>query len=378
MAGEKDLATGIGVEDTTNSMTKTVENKPFGNSPVRDDRHLMGRSPNKAALESLPEEEVTCQTSVENCSSTGHDDNLNLARDTSEKDLERCNNNPNNKVNTEEMPKESLKRSLSQPQISAFLTQNGDLSSAPKKFKLDVHNDTGVLSSGNEELPTMKESKKESEVCDTKVGVEEGGIPEEDIVKERKANVEEETDEDEIRRKDNDSKKCEVVKEIEETNEDENVQQEYESRDEGRDAKEQSCVMEENSKEDNDGKREENERQKEEYKGQKDEYKGQKEDDEGQTEENDGQRKENEQQKEEDEGQRDEEDIRDIRQKEDNDEKKSNKKSIDNQGLPAGWSRLSVPRKNGTHVDYYLVNQQVIYGFYIILVEASINILVFN
>ena len=92
----------------------------------------------------------------------------------------------------------------------------------------------------------------------------------------------------------------------------------------------------------------------------------------------DGERKENEQQKEEDKGQRDEEDIRDIRQKEDNNEKKSNKKSIDNQGLPAGWSRLSVPRKNGTHVDYYLVNQQVIYGFYIILIEASVNILVFN
>ena len=372
MAGEIDLANGIDVEDTTKSMTKTVENKSFGISPVRDDRHLMGRSPNKAALESLPEEELTRQTSVENCSSTGHDDNLNLARDTSEKDLERCNNNPDNEVNTEEMPKESLKRSLSQPQISTFLTQNGDLSSASKKLKLDVHNDTGVLRSSNEELPTMKESKKESEVCDTEVGVEEGGIiPEKDIVKERKANVEEETDEDEIRRKDNDSKKCEVVKEIEETKEDENAQQEYEIRDESRDAKEESCGKEENSKEDNDGQTEENEQQKEEYEGQKEE-------DQGQTEENDGERKENEQQKEEDKGQRDEEDIRDIRQKEDNNEKKSNKKSIDNQGLPAGWSRLSVPRKNGTHVDYYLVNQQVIYGFYIILMEASINILVFN
>ena len=74
---------------------------------------------------------------------------------------------------------------------------------------------------------------------------------------------------------------------------------------------------------------------------------GKKDEDERQKK-GDGQKKEGEGQK-----------LEDKRQKEDKNEEESSKKSIDKQGLPSGWSRLSVPRKNGTQVDYYIVNQQV-------------------
>merc|ERR1719458_1442428 len=131
-----------------------------------------------------------------------------------------------------------------------------------------------------------------------------------------------ETDEDRVRQGDDEGEKCEVNKEIEETKEDENLH-EYQSREEGRDAKNESCVKEEIV---------ENDRQAKECEGQKEGDDGQKEEDGGQKE-GDG-------------------------QKEEDNEQNSSNNTIDKQGLPSGWSRLSVPRKNGTQVDYYLVNQQ--------------------
>ena len=71
----------------------------------------------------------------------------------------------------------------------------------------------------------------------------------------------------------------------------------------------------------------------------------------------DSRQKEDKGDRKEDEGQKDE------RQKKENNEEKSSKKSIEEQGLPSGWLRLSVPRKNGTQVDYYIVNQQVCYSY---------------
>ena len=308
MAGEIDLAKGVDVEDTSNTMMKTgVVKATSGNSHVGDN---------------------TDTGQEGNCSPSVHDDNFNLANSVSEKDIERYNNNPGEETNRVEKPKESLKRSLSQPQISAFLKKDGDQSSASKRVKLDVLNDTEVDSSRNKELSAMKESKKEVEDHNTEVGVEE----------------KDQTDEDKVRKGDDEGGKCEDNKEIEETKEDENLQ-ENASWEEGRDAKDESCEKEEIV---------ENDRQAKECEVQKEGDDGQKEGD-GGRKEGDGGQKEGDGQKEEDKEQK----LEDNRQKEDNNEEKSSNKSIDKQGLPSGWSRLSVPRKNGTQVDYYLVNQRV-------------------
>ena len=314
MAGEIDLAKGVDVEDTSNTMMKTgVVKATSGNSHVGDNTDTRQEG---------------------NCSPSVHDDNFNLANSVSEKDIERYNNNPGEETNRVEKPKESLKRSLSQPQISAFLKKDGDQSSASKRVKLDVLNDTEVDSSRNKELSAMKESKKEVEDHNTEVGVEE----------------KDQTDEDKVRKGDDEGGKCEDNKEIEETKEDENLQ-ENASWEEGRDAKDESCEKEE--KVEDDTKAQEGEGQKEEDEGQKEEDGGQKEGD-GKKDEDERQKK-GDGQKKEGEGQK----LEDKRQKEDKNEEESSKKSIDKQGLPSGWSRLSVPRKNGTQVDYYLVNQQV-------------------
>ena len=57
---------------------------------------------------------------------------------------------------------------------------------------------------------------------------------------------------------------------------------------------------------------------------------------------------------------KEDEEHEDKHHKKDSNDEKSSKKSIDDQGLPSGWSRLSIPRKNGK-VDYYIVNQKVCY-----------------
>ena len=317
MAGEIDLAKGVDVEDTSNTMMKTgVVKATSGNSHVGDNTDTRQEG---------------------NCSPSVHDDNFNFANSVSGKDIERYNNNPGEETNRVEKPKESLKRSLSQPQISAFLKKDGDQSSASKRIKLDVPNDTEADSSRNTELSTMKESKKEVEDHNTEVDVEE----------------KDETDEDKVRKGDDEG---EDNKAIEETKEDENLQ-EYESREEGKDAKDESCEKEEKGEDDRQA--EECEKQKEGNTGQKDEDEGEKEADGGQKEgdklKEEGGKKEGDEQKEKDEGQN----LEDKRQKEDTNEEKSSNKSINKQGLPSGWSRLSVPRKNGTQVDYYLVNQRV-------------------
>jgi len=116
------------------------------------------------------------------------------------------------------------------------------------------------------------------------------------------------------------------------------------------------CEKGENSEEESDGQTEENERQNEEDKGQTDEDDGETEENMRQKMEDEGHKEDYEGHKEDYEEHKEEEGVR--KKKENNDGKKSNEKSIDNQGLPVGWSRLSVQRKNGTHVDYYLVNQQ--------------------
>ena len=321
MAGEIDLARGLNVKDTSNIMMGNgVVKAASGSSHVGENTgtgYSLGRSPSEAANKSLHEEELEGKTQ-ESCSPSKHDDNFNLANGASEEVLERYNNNPDEETQREEKPKETLKRCLSQPQISAFLKKDSNKSPASKRVKLDVLNDNEVdYSSGNKE-------SKEVEANDREIDAEEGNILEE---RERKAN-EDESYEDKIEKRDDDRKKCEDNKDMEETKEDK-----YERRKEDGDANNEIWLKEE--KEEDDRQAEKCEKQKLEDGGQKLEDSQQKEDK--------GDRKE-------DEG-----------QKKDNNEEKSSKKSIDEQGLPSGWLRLSVPRKNGTQVDYYIVNQQVCY-----------------
>merc|ERR1712083_1274723 len=138
-----------------------------GDNTAGDNEHLISRSPKT-------EEELKCETRDDIHSSSEQDDNSKLSN--GERALEGCNGIPDEEV-IEELPKDSLKRNLSQPKIGGFLIKNGDpeQSLASKKLKLDVEQNTEI-------------------VCIKELGVE-GVLRSEDIVKERKQNVEECADE---------------------------------------------------------------------------------------------------------------------------------------------------------------------------------------
>ena len=266
----QDSVKGVNGNETTKTvMESTLGNSEGGDNTAGDNEHLMSRSPKT-------EEELKCETRDDIHSPTEQDDNSKLSN--GERALEGCNGNPDEEV-TEELPKDSLKRNLSQPKIGGFLIKNGDpeQSLASKKLKLDVEQNTEI-------------------VCIKELGVE-GDLRSEDIGKERKENVEECADE--------------VKKEDENT-------EKYKSREECGDenyARKENGGVEDEAEVEDDGPTGVDE-------GQKD---AAERDHKGQMEEGEG-------------------------QKEDNDK---------DEGLPSGWSRLCVPRKNGTQVDYYLTNPQV-------------------